>query len=111
APRAEDICIEDIAHGLAMTCRYGGQCLRFYSVSEHSVLVSRLVAPEFAREALLHDASEAYIGDMIRPLKYQPEMAEFLRAESAIEHCVADRFGLRTDAVARAAVKEFDDRI
>lgn len=111
APRAEDVCIEDVAHGLAMTCRYGGATLRFYSVAEHAVLVSRHVAPEFAREALLHDSSEAYTGDLIRPLKYQPAMAEFRKAEHAIEQCVIEHFGLRTDPRVWAAIKEIDDRI
>lgn len=111
APKIEDIHIEDVAHGLAMTCRYGGHARKFYSVAEHCVLVSRFVPPEFAREALLHDTSEAYLGDMIRPLKYQPEMAEFRRAEKAIEDCVIERFCLRKDPKIWAAVKEIDNRI
>lgn len=112
APRVEDLDIADIARGLAMTCRYGGQTANaYYSVAEHCVLVSRHIAPEFAREALLHDSSEAYIGDMVRPLKHQPEMLEFRRAEAAIEVCVAEKFGLRTDPATLAAVKDVDDRI
>lgn len=110
-PRAEDLAIEDIAHGLAMTCRYGGHSRSFYSVAEHAVLVSRHVPVEYAREGLLHDSSEAYLGDLIRPLKYQPEMAEFRKAEAEIERLVEQHFGLRTDPAARAAVKEVDDRI
>lgn len=111
SPRAEDINIDDVAHGLAMTCRYGGHVLHYYSVAEHCVLVSRHVPPEFALEGLLHDSSEAYLGDMVRPLKYQPEMAEFRKAEAAIERCVEERFRLNTSAAARVAVKEIDDRI
>lgn len=110
-PLASEIDIADVAHGLAMTCRYGGQCQRFYSVAEHAFLVSFLVPAEFARHGLLHDSAEAYIGDMIRPLKHQPEMAEFRRAEAAIEHAVAEAFGLEWTPEAIAAVKEFDDRI
>jgi uncharacterized protein len=110
-PRANEIFIEDIAHGLAMTCRYGGQCRRFYSVAEHAYLVSTLVPAKYARHALLHDSAEAYIGDMIRPLKHQPEMGEFRRAESVIESAVAEAFGLDWTPDAIAAVKEFDDRI
>lgn len=112
APKVEDLDILDIARGLAMTCRYGGQTARsFYSVAEHCVLVSRHVPPEYAREGLMHDTAEAYIGDMVRPLKHQPEMYEFRKAESAIEQCVAEKFGLRTDPDALAAVKNIDDRI
>lgn len=109
APRVEDICIEDIAHSLATICRYGGHTKRHYSVAEHSVLVSYLVPKEYAREALLHDAAEAYIGDMIRPLKRL--MPEFTKLEATIEVVVAAKFGLRNDPATRAVWKEFDDRI
>lgn len=110
-PRPEEIHIVDIAAGLSMHCRYSGQCSQFYSVAEHAVLVSRHVAPEFAREALLHDSAEAYIGDMIRPLKHQPEMIEFRNAETVIEIAVCMAFGLRTERRVWDAVKEIDDRI
>lgn len=110
-PRADELDIVDIACALSRVCRYAGHTRRFYSVAEHSVLVSRHVDPEYAREALMHDASEAYIGDMTRPLKRQPQMAAFVEAEAAIERCVAEKFGLRTDPEAVAAWKSIDDRI
>ncbi len=73
-PRPDDVCIEDIAHGLALQCRYNGQCRVFYSVAQHSVLVAHAVSSH-GREAeiagLLHDAVEAYLGDLVRPLKRQ----------------------------------------
>jgi len=68
-PRPAEITIEDIAHGLAHTCRFTGQSLRFYSVAEHCYLVSHACDPADALEGLFHDASEAYLGDMTRPLK------------------------------------------
>lgn len=68
-PRAGDVDIDDIAHHLAMICRFCGACSRHYSVAEHSVYVSRLVPPELALPALLHDASEAYCNDIVRPVK------------------------------------------
>lgn len=109
-PHAEDVDIRDIARGLSMTCRYAGQVKRFYSVAEHCYHVSVHVNQQFAREGLLHDSSEAYIGDMIRPLKHQPEMQEFRRAEAAIEYAVTKRFGLRAVA-AHEAVKAIDNTI
>lgn len=72
-PQPEQINLRDIAHSLALTCRYGGHCSTFYSVAEHSVLVSRLLegssAQRFRVAALLHDAHEAYLGDLPTPLK------------------------------------------
>lgn len=68
--RPEDVCIEDIAHGLSMTCRFGGQSDQHYTVSQHSVYCFELAPPEYKREALLHDAVEAYLGvDFPRPYK------------------------------------------
>jgi hypothetical protein len=110
-PRVEDVRIEDIAHALSMICRYGGATRHFYSVSEHSVLVSYLVEPEFAREGLLHDAAEAYLGDVVRPLKRQDTFTAYIEAEQRLEAVIAQKFGLRTDPATHAAVKEFDDRI
>jgi hypothetical protein len=111
APKSSDIELADVAHGLAMTCRYGGHARRFYSVAEHCVLVSENVDQRFAREALLHDSAEAYIGDMIRPLKHQPEMAEFRRAEAGIERAVFERFGIISTDESHAVVKLVDERI
>lgn len=72
APRAEDVRIEDIAYSLSRLCRFTGYCNRFYSVAQHSIHVAEIVAethPEWALAALLHDAEEAYIGDLSSPLK------------------------------------------
>jgi hypothetical protein len=89
-PKPEDIDILDIAHSLSMQCRYNGHTKGFYSVAEHSVLVANLVPPRLRLQALLHDASEAYVGDVIRPikrlLKNRPQIddAAFLALQSVI---------------------------
>lgn len=94
-PKTESIVIEDIAHALSMQCRYSGHCERFYSVAEHSVLLSHVVSKENALWALLHDASEAYLVDIPRPLK--PHLEEYLRFEDALMRKVCERFGLSVD--------------
>ena len=110
-PRPEEIHLVDVAHHLAMKCRYGGAVRQFYSVAEHSVIVSQYVPARFAREALLHDAAEAYIGDMIRPLKHQPEMAAFREIEDRIYPAVMAAFDITSTPESRAAIEEIDDRI
>jgi hypothetical protein len=103
-PRSHEVFIEDIAHGLSMICRFGGHCRRFYSVAEHSVLIARAAAPEHKLWALLHDASEAYIGDQIRPLKKQ--LAGYREAEQKIMRAICVRFGLHLELP--ASVKALD---
>lgn len=106
-PSVDDVCIEDIAHGLSMLCRYAGQCHRFYSVAEHSVHVSHMVPRELALEALLHDASEAYCSDVARPLKQI--LPDYKAIEGANERVIRWRFGLREEE--HPTVKTADTRI
>jgi uncharacterized protein len=87
----------DIAHHLSHLCRFTGAVRWFYSVAEHCVLVARLTA-SFGRmaqlQALLHDASEAYLNDLISPLKHLPEMAPYRAIEARFELALASWFGL-----------------
>ena len=106
SPRVEDVCIEDIAHALSMQCRYGGACLQFYSVAEHCVLLSRVVAPEHALWALMHDAAEAYLVDVPRPIK--KALAGYAHAESVLLGVIEERFDLGPYP---EEVKEADNRI
>lgn len=93
-PRPEEIHIEDIARALSRICRFGGHSRAFYSVAQHSVHVSELCTPEHALAGLLHDAAEAYIGDMVRPLKRNEAMLPFQAVEHGIMCVVWERFDL-----------------
>ncbi len=68
-PTPESICLPDIAHALSNICRFAGHSKRYYSVAEHCVLVSYHVPLHRAAEGLLHDAAEAYYGDVVAPFK------------------------------------------
>lgn len=106
--RVEDIDGLDIAHALSHICRYNGHVNRFYSVAEHCVLLSRAVAPEFALWALLHDATEAYVGDVIRPLKRH--LPGYIENEDRLMAVIADAFDLDGRTIP-SAVKDADNRI
>jgi hypothetical protein len=84
--------IEDIATSLAKQCRYNGNCRYFYSVAQHSVLASRVAQGKHKLAALLHDASEAYIGDIITPVKRAlPGLVEY---EDKLHAAIFAHFGL-----------------
>ncbi len=91
-PEPDNIDPEDIAHALSMLCRYGGHTRRFYSVAEHCVLMSHAVPLEHALWALLHDATEAYMSDLIAPLKAW--MPEYRAAEARLMEAICERFRL-----------------
>lgn len=93
-PDPDDIAIEDIAHALALQCRFTGHVRQFYSVAQHSVMVSQLVPKEQALDGLLHDASEAYLADIARPIKNMPGFGDvYHAAEAKLEEAVAWHFG------------------
>lgn len=93
-PVPADIDIQDIAHALSLQCRFGGHTREFYSVAQHAVHVSTICKPENALWGLLHDASEAYIVDIPRPLKVAPDMTGYSRLEIRMMRAVCERFGL-----------------
>jgi len=108
-PNPAEIHFADIARALSRLCRYTGHCLHFYSVAEHSVHCVRVFQShaagdiytdpwlrEIAREILLHDAAEAYLGDVASPLKRL--LPDYRRLESIMEAAVAERFDLQGHA-------------
>lgn len=98
-PSINEINIEDIAHALSRQCRYNGHCDGFLSVARHSIWVSeRLEAQGFDTQTqltgLLHDAAEAYLGDLVRPLKHSTFGVEYLTVEQNLEVVIAEKFRL-----------------
>ncbi len=96
------ILIDDIAHALSHLCRYCGHCSRFYSVAEHSVLVSEWIEQlggglMETRWGLLHDATEAYLQDIPSPLKHAPQMAWYREMELRLQERVMFMFQLPLD--------------
>lgn len=91
-PRAEDVDPLDLAHALSNLCRFGGHVREHYSVAQHSVLVSEIVGRPFRLAGLLHDAGEAYVGDVVGMLARR--LPAFRVVETRILDVVAERFGL-----------------
>lgn len=87
-PRAEDVRVEDIAHALSNICRFTGHTTQFYSVAEHCVRASRLVGGDRWAKlyTILHDASEAYLCDVARPIK--PHLAGYRELEEKLQHVI-----------------------
>ena len=110
APRAEDIDINDIAHALSHLCRFGGHSAEFYSVAQHSVLVSR-ECPGYELEALLHDAAEAFLGDVPRPLKRSNAFGGYVAAEAHLQAVILRRFGIIPEPESVATIALADRRM
>lgn len=106
-PLPGDVNRYDLAHALANLCRFGGHC-RFFSVAQHCVQVAELVEPEQRLAALLHDAHEAYLGDVVRPLKKMlgPEYADLA---SGCDAAICDHFRLDRLAIHAAAIRHADE--
>jgi hypothetical protein len=91
-PQPDMIHAVDLAWGQGMTCRFGGQSLEFYSVAQHARSVSYLVPEEHAFAGLMHDAAEAYIGDMVGPLKQL--CPDFKDIEKRVEAAIFAKYGI-----------------
>lgn len=123
-PLPEEVHLIDIVHGLANAARYRGQTKFFYPVITHSVLVSQAVealalqrgwspwaARDAALEGLFHDASEAYLGDVARPLKRMRVMRQYCKVEALWEDAIFEKFGIEPTAETRKLVHEVDHRV
>jgi hypothetical protein len=107
-PQQDEILITDIGHALGMLCRFTGHVRRFYSIAEHCVLGSRLVPQKDALWFLLHDASEAYITDLNRPLKHFTGIgSEYLPVEAKIMGAICQKFRLPSEEP--ASIKKIDN--
>lgn len=94
-PRPEEVFIRDIAHALSLINRFTGHTREGMSVAQHCVHVSQVCDPRDAKWGLLHDASEAYMQDLSRPIKHRPEMKFYRDAEQRVLEVIAERFGLK----------------
>lgn len=109
-PEPSQIDINDIAHSLSMQCRFAGHTPRFYSVAEHSLLVSDLLPDELKLWGLLHDATEAYISDISSPVKNL--IPEITHLEMIIMEAIAIKFNLPFESFTEPAeVKNADLKI
>jgi hypothetical protein len=106
-PRPEDVHIGDIAHSLAHQCRYAGHSMRFYSIAEHCCHIHDAIEDEHKFAALMHDAAEAYLVDVPRPVK--PYLTEYRGIEENIERVIFKKFGLPFPFHVR--VKQLDNSI
>jgi uncharacterized protein len=90
-PEESDVTLDDLASALSNICRFSGHLPCFYSVAQHLVNTSRLVAEEFAFDALMHDTAEAFTNDLPTPLKWAFPI--FKELECKIEAAMAKKFG------------------
>src|SRR5258708_5991192 len=109
-PQPDMVTVEDIAHSLSQLCRWTGHSRFFYSVAQHSVYASQICPPEDAFDTLMHDSSEAYLGDMNRPLKHFTAAGPAYREiEEKVEDVIFKKFGVRFPL--SEAVKDADTKM
>ncbi len=120
APKVEDVRLEDIAHALSNMCRFNGHCREFYSVAQHSVHVAEIVASHgllrhasittkdiAIRTALMHDAAEAYLPDVTRPIK--SSLSNFHDIETRLLRVIFVKFAIPSVYAVTGAVKHCDN--
>jgi 5'-deoxynucleotidase YfbR-like HD superfamily hydrolase len=109
--KLEYINIVDIAHAIAMQARCNGHTERFYGIAEHCLNVSEIVPDYLKLPALLHDAAEAYVGDLVGPVKYQPGLERYREIEDRITGAIYKKFDITVSAEDRKIIKLADLRM
>ena len=105
-PQPDQFDIKDIAYALSNTCRFNGHCSGFYSVAEHSVVVALRLPRELQLAGLLHDATEAYLGDIPSPIKQF--LPDYKKLEGRFEAAIAEKFATpERSVVPRCTAKEY----
>lgn len=108
-PKAEQMMLEDIVSGLANLCRFNGQYPYFYSVLQHSILVEQICVHNLLSEAcLLHDAPEAYLGDVVTPLKQGLNGVAYKCLEARYHVAIAEKFAFNAELFAHPELKKAD---
>ena len=109
-PKVHEVDIRDIAHSLAFQCRFNGHTQKFYSVAQHSVLVSENVPSHLALEGLLHDAGETYVTDLAKPVKVIVAGA-YTELENVMDQVICEAFELKYEDCHTGPVKLADKRM
>lgn len=112
-PDPKEICLEDISHALSNQCRFTGQCEVFYAVSNHCLLVSRILKAQgydslIQLAGLAHDSSEAYIADLNSPVKRSPGLEGYIVVEGRIFKAIETHFGFASGLLESDTVKTAD---
>lgn len=106
-PAPDSLHIDDISKALSRICRFGGHSSAFYSVAQHSLLVAAICAPSCKQWGLMHDSPEAYLGDVIKPLKVLLE-PHYRLIEERFEKAIINRYKISVTDEIKAAVKKAD---
>lgn len=105
-PKPEQFDIKDIAYALSNTCRFNGHSAGFYSVAEHSVAVALRLPTHLRLAGLLHDATEAYLGDIPSPIKQF--LPDYKAIEARFETALAEKFAtVEHSVIPRCTAEEY----
>lgn len=110
-PNYSSITIESIAHGLSSNFRFNAQTVRPITIAMHSLIVASMVPRKYKLAALLHDAHEAYIGDIIMPVKKLLGHEAVNSIEKPLKQAIRSKFGVGEETDAEIQAIERADRL